>query len=249
VTSPRLYPWTIAAASWLGGGRVTEGTAQAPVAVAAIATVLFTVLLADRLFGRRAGVWAALVLATTTGFLDLSQLLLPDMLVARFATLAGWAGWRMVSEPSNRLTPPLFYGASALAVFAKGPLGALPILAVASLADLRARAPRSPPPGRPARPPPLCRGDGRLGRSLPCPRREELAQETRCTRTYLGRTPRPIFAVEQVNELIGRDRRSVVVMDDPTWARISPSLAPGVGTLAEMIIGGERLRTVGAASP
>jgi len=128
---PPLYPWTIAAASW-GSGRVTPGTAQAPVAVASVATVLLLFLLADRLFSRRASIWAALVLATTTGFLDLSQLLLPDMLVACFATLAGLAGWRMVSQPADRIAPSLFYAATALAVFAKGPLGALPILAVAA---------------------------------------------------------------------------------------------------------------------
>jgi 4-amino-4-deoxy-L-arabinose transferase-like glycosyltransferase len=127
---PPLYPWTIAAASWLGG-RVTEATAQLPVAAAAVGAVLFTFLLGDRLFDRRVSVWAALVLATTTGFLDLSQLLLPDMLVLCFATLAGYGFWRMVSEPAPRGAGALFYGATALAVFAKGPLGMLPILAAA----------------------------------------------------------------------------------------------------------------------
>ena len=128
---PPLYPWTIAGASWLGG-RVTPATAQLPVALAAIATVLLTFLFGDRLFGRRAAVWAALVLATTTGFLDLSQLLLPDMLVVCFATLAGLGGWLMVSGAPDQRAVLLFYGATALAVFAKGPLGAIPVLAVAA---------------------------------------------------------------------------------------------------------------------
>ena len=51
---PPLYPWSIALAS-LPGGRVTAATAQVPVAIAGIATVVVTCLLGARLFGRRAG--------------------------------------------------------------------------------------------------------------------------------------------------------------------------------------------------
>src|SRR5262249_29687828 len=54
---PPLYPWTIAALSRLRGA-VTETTAQLPSALASVIAVLFTCLLGDRLFGRRAGVWA-----------------------------------------------------------------------------------------------------------------------------------------------------------------------------------------------
>jgi 4-amino-4-deoxy-L-arabinose transferase-like glycosyltransferase len=125
---PPLYPWTIAAVSWVRG-RVTEGTAQIPVVLAGVTAVLCTYLLGERLFTRRAGVWAALILLTTAGFLDVSQLLLPDMLVVCFATLAGCGFWRMVTEPSNRQAELTFYGATALAVFAKGPAGLFPVLA------------------------------------------------------------------------------------------------------------------------
>jgi 4-amino-4-deoxy-L-arabinose transferase-like glycosyltransferase len=126
---PPLYPWTIAAVSWIRG-RVTEATAQAPVVLAAIGAVLGTFLLGDRLFGGRAGLWAALVLATTLGFLDLSQLVLPDMLVLAFATLAGYGFWRAErGGPGRGVFLAVFYGASALASFSKGPLGLLPLLA------------------------------------------------------------------------------------------------------------------------
>jgi 4-amino-4-deoxy-L-arabinose transferase-like glycosyltransferase len=127
---PPLYPWLIAAGSRLTG-RVTEATAQAPVALAAIAAVLFTFLLGDRLFGRRAGLWAALVLATSPDFFDNSQALLPDMLVTAFAAAAGWAFWRSVSEPTARAALVWLYVALALGVFAKGPVGLLPLLAAA----------------------------------------------------------------------------------------------------------------------
>ncbi len=127
---PPLYPWLIAAGSRLTG-RVTEATAQAPVALAAIAAVLFTFLLGDRLFGRRAGFWAALVLATNPDFFENSQALLPDMLVTAFTTAAGWAFWRSVSAPPARAALVWLYAALALGVFAKGPVGLLPLLAAA----------------------------------------------------------------------------------------------------------------------
>ncbi|MBI2154250.1 MAG: hypothetical protein HYU24_11165 [Candidatus Rokubacteria bacterium] len=57
---PPLYPWSIAVLS-LPGGRVTEARAHAPVALTAIGAVLVTFLLGDRLFGLRAGFWAALI--------------------------------------------------------------------------------------------------------------------------------------------------------------------------------------------
>jgi 4-amino-4-deoxy-L-arabinose transferase-like glycosyltransferase len=124
---PPLFPWTIAVLSQLRGA-VTEGTAQLPAAVSAIAAVLCTFLLGDRLFGRRAGLWAALMLATSAGFFIHSQQILPDMLVLAFATASGYAFWRAVSEPENTRALVGFYAALAFAVFAKGPVGLLPLL-------------------------------------------------------------------------------------------------------------------------
>ena len=124
---PPLYAWTIAAVSW-PGGRVTEATAQLPVALGAVAAAVFTVLLGDRLFGRRGGLWAGLVLATTFGFFRHSQIFLPDMLVLAFATAAAYWFWRSVEEPPGRGARVLFYVALALALYAKGPLGLLPLL-------------------------------------------------------------------------------------------------------------------------
>ena len=112
---PPLYPWSIALAS-LPGGRVTAATAQVPVAVAAIATAVVTCLLGARLFGRRAGLWAGLILTTSAAFFGHSQVLLPDMLVAAFTTAAAYAFWRYVSAPPGRLALAGFYTAVAFAV-------------------------------------------------------------------------------------------------------------------------------------
>jgi 4-amino-4-deoxy-L-arabinose transferase len=126
---PLLYPWSIAALSRLGG-RVTEATTQAPVAVAAVGSVLFTFLLGDRLFTRRAGLWAGLFLATSYGVFALSQSSLPDLLVVCFQMMAGYAFWRAVHEPPGRRALVGFYAALAFAVFAKGPVGLLPLLPI-----------------------------------------------------------------------------------------------------------------------
>jgi len=128
---PPLYPWAIALSS-LPGGRVTAVTAHVPVAVAAIAAGILTCLLGTRLFGRRAGLWAGLILITSAGFFTHSQVLLPDMLVAAFTTAACYAFWRHVSgPPGGRLALVGFYVALAFAIFSKGPIGLLPLLAAA----------------------------------------------------------------------------------------------------------------------
>ncbi len=127
---PPLFPWTIAVLS-RARGAVTEGTAQLPAAVAAIAAAWCTFLLGDRLFGRRAGVWAALILATSASFFIHSQLILPDMLVLAFATACYYAFWRAMHEPGNTRALVGFYAALAFAIFAKGPVGLLPLLVVA----------------------------------------------------------------------------------------------------------------------
>src|SRR5262245_39170002 len=128
---PPLYPWAIAVSS-LPGGRVTAATAQLPVALAAIATAVLTCLLGARLFGRRTGLWAGLILTTSAGFFAHSQALLPDMLVAAFTTAAAYAFWRYASDPAGgRLALVGFYAAVAFAVFSKGPIGLLPVVPAA----------------------------------------------------------------------------------------------------------------------
>lgn len=128
---PPLHPWAIVAGSWWTG-RVTEGVAQLPSALATIAVVLGTFLLGDRLFHRRAGLWAALVLATSYGVFAHSQMILPDMVMVAFGVIAGYCFWRAVTDPGSRMAMVAFYAMLGLGVFAKGPAGLLP-LAVAAV--------------------------------------------------------------------------------------------------------------------
>jgi 4-amino-4-deoxy-L-arabinose transferase-like glycosyltransferase len=126
---PLLYPWAIRALS-TPGGRVTQTTAHLPIALAAIAAVFFTTLLGGQLFGRRAGIWAGLITATSYGFFAHSQILLPDMIVIAFGVAALAAFWASISHPPGRVMLAAFYAALALGVFAKGPVGLLPLLVV-----------------------------------------------------------------------------------------------------------------------
>jgi 4-amino-4-deoxy-L-arabinose transferase-like glycosyltransferase len=126
---PLLYPWTITVLS-LPGGRVTETTAQLPIAAATVAAVFFTTLLGQQLFSARAGVAAGVVTATSYAFFSHSQILLPDMFVVAFGLAALSAFWAATSHPPGTRALAVFYTAVALGVAAKGPLGLLPLLVV-----------------------------------------------------------------------------------------------------------------------
>ena len=60
------------------GDSVTEITARIPVVAAAVGTVVLTLLLGTRLFGRRPGLWAALILLTSVVFFDQALASIPD---------------------------------------------------------------------------------------------------------------------------------------------------------------------------
>jgi 4-amino-4-deoxy-L-arabinose transferase-like glycosyltransferase len=126
---PLLYPWAIKVLS-LRGGRVTETTTQLPIAVAAVAAVFFVTLLGQQLFSARAGVWAGLITSTSYAFFSHSQLALPDMLVVACAFAALAAFWASITRPPGQGALVAFYLAVALGVFAKGPMGLLPLLVV-----------------------------------------------------------------------------------------------------------------------
>jgi 4-amino-4-deoxy-L-arabinose transferase-like glycosyltransferase len=127
---PLLYPWAIKILS-LPGGRVTEATAQWPIAGAAVAAVFFTAVLGQQLFSARAGVGAGLITATTYAFFSHSHILLPDMLVVAFGLAALCAFWAAMSRPPGTHALIAFYAATALGIAAKGPMGLLaPLVAV-----------------------------------------------------------------------------------------------------------------------
>lgn len=130
---PPLYFWTTALLGWLGGGRIGETTARLPAAAAALAGLLLVYRLGGDLFGRRAGLLAALALGSSNLFFWYARQGHPDQFLTAFVTLACLGLWRVLSGPDRAGTTGwmiVAYAAMALGVLSKGLLGlVLPLLA------------------------------------------------------------------------------------------------------------------------
>ena len=121
---PPLLAWLIALCSW-PVGQVTQWTAVLPSALAGIATVLVVYGLGRELFGAEAGGFASLVAMTTQGLFVHAHLALPDVLMTCFITASVWMLARMTRDRPRAWIG--FYGFAALAFWAKGPAGLLPL--------------------------------------------------------------------------------------------------------------------------
>ncbi len=126
----------------------TEFAARFPMALFATLLVFLTYGFASRVLGRRTGLLAAIVLATSVEVIVSARMVLTDMVFAAFVCGSAFALWLAAAE--ERLRERWFLAAcalSGLAVLTKGPLGLLlPALALAALLVMR----RSPLPARPA---------------------------------------------------------------------------------------------------
>lgn len=109
---------------------VNEFTARLWNGLFAVLGVLVTYIAARTLYGRGAGIWAAIVLATSLMYFVMSQIVLLDMAVAVTVSGALFAFLLAVREPRGRRRLGLFlicYGFMALATLSKGLIGiALP---------------------------------------------------------------------------------------------------------------------------
>ncbi len=123
---PPLLFWSIALSS-IPFGRVTETAARLPSALAAIAALLLTFRIAERLVSRRAAWLAALAFGTSGTILWQGRFGQIDMLLGALVALAVWFWVRAWTEerPSLMLG---FFASAGLATVAKGPVGLLPPL-------------------------------------------------------------------------------------------------------------------------
>lgn len=132
---PPLFFW-LAALAGVPGGRVDEFAARLPSALAGIATVVATLALGTRLFGRGTGTLAGLLLVTTIDWSYRARTAQLDTLLALFETLAILAFWRIESArataiPMRRADVAWLHAALGLAVLTKGPIGfVVPVLAI-----------------------------------------------------------------------------------------------------------------------
>ena len=127
---PPFYNW-LAAISFLLFG-FTEFAARLPAALLGLGCVMITYWLGRRMFGPVAAFLSALVLATSAEYLVLSRVVVHDISLVFFDTLALTLFY--VGYTDKRHRKPAFlsgYAALGFAVLAKGPVGlALPVMVI-----------------------------------------------------------------------------------------------------------------------
>src|SRR2546428_9570285 len=126
---PPLYFWLTALTFQLFG--LSEWATRLWSALAALGTVLLTWRIGRRLYGRRAGLLAGLVIATAVGNTPYVRKASTDQLFVFCLTLAMYGFLRDAERADRgRARFLLFYLGVALAVLAKGLIGMFPVLIV-----------------------------------------------------------------------------------------------------------------------
>lgn len=121
---PVLFTW-LAAISFLVFG-FTEFAARLPAAMLGLGCVLATYLFGRWIFSRVIGFLGAVILATTVEFIILSRVVVHDIALVFFVTLALFFFYMGFSRERQRKTYLLlFYVSAGFAVLAKGPIGVL----------------------------------------------------------------------------------------------------------------------------
>jgi len=100
--APLVY-WTIAGSYAVLG--VHDWAARLPIALSAVALCLLTIAFGSWAFGKQAGFYAGLCIATCAGLFLFTRILIPDVMLAFTTTLAFWALLRSLDEeePHPRL--------------------------------------------------------------------------------------------------------------------------------------------------
>ncbi len=123
---PPLLFWSMLLSS-VPFGRVTETAARLPSALAAIAALMLTFRIAERLVSRRAAWIAALAFGTSGTILWQGRFGQIDMLLGGLVALGVWFWVRAWTEERPALMLG-FFASAGLATIAKGPVGLLPPL-------------------------------------------------------------------------------------------------------------------------
>jgi 4-amino-4-deoxy-L-arabinose transferase-like glycosyltransferase len=133
---PPLYFWATAAVARARGGELDEAGARLPAVLGGLVSLAATLALGEALFGARAGLAGAAVLATSGLFFWYARQGHPDQFLIAGVTLGCLGLWRSFATPRGPRRAAwlaLAYAAMALAVLSKGLLGlVLPLLAAAA---------------------------------------------------------------------------------------------------------------------
>lgn len=138
---PMLY-WLCAISYQLFG--ITEAAARLVPALAALATLVSTMFFGSRIFGRRIGLLAGVVLFLSVGFAAASRYLLLDGVLSLFVSLSLFTAYEAVRQPRLKLG---WWIASAVCIgfafLTKGPIAIVlwlpPVFAFAWLSEARAK--------------------------------------------------------------------------------------------------------------
>lgn len=129
---PAAYFWLIAASFSLAG--VNEWAARLPSALMGLGTMLLCWFLARKMFDRQptVGLRAGLIFATSPFVIVYSRLVIFDMTLAFFVSVAMVSYWLAVTSDFKRpLLEVLFFAALGVAAMVKGPVGfLLPLLSI-----------------------------------------------------------------------------------------------------------------------
>ena len=121
---PPLHNWLVAISFLIFG--FTEFAARLPAALLGLGCVMVTYLLGRRIYGPAAAFLSALVLATSAEYFVLSRVVVHDISLAFFITLALALFYLGYDNKKHRRSLFLLgYGAMGFSVLAKGPVGVL----------------------------------------------------------------------------------------------------------------------------
>jgi 4-amino-4-deoxy-L-arabinose transferase-like glycosyltransferase len=137
ILKPPVLPWLISAGYLLFGSPDLWATRFFP-ALAGLLTVLVTFFFAKRLFNQRVGFFAALILATSLGFVHRTRMAEEDVILTLFITLALLAFLLAYYYQAGKRYYVFFYLFVALACLTKGPPGlSFPVLTIIPFLLLR----------------------------------------------------------------------------------------------------------------
>jgi 4-amino-4-deoxy-L-arabinose transferase-like glycosyltransferase len=130
---PPLYFWATAGVAELRGGRLDEVTARIPAVIGALVSLALTLALGEALFGRKAALVSALVLATSGLFFWYARQGHPDQFLVASVTGACLGLWKSFTAREGATRTgwvALAWVAMGVGVLSKGLLGlVLPLLA------------------------------------------------------------------------------------------------------------------------
>ncbi len=121
---PMLY-WANAASMSLLGKN--EFAARLPSALAGLFTLIIVYLAGRKFYNRRTGLISSVILGTSAGFIMQSRIIITDMLLTLFLSMALFSFMMAVrrSTSSKKLWFGFFFAASAIAMLTKGLIGIL----------------------------------------------------------------------------------------------------------------------------